>query len=53
VAWITKDENNQLNALGYAKNRPDPDAAYQEAGITLLPAISAAKYSQVSRYRSD
>lgn len=38
VAWITKDENSQLNALGYASKRPDPDAAYAEAGITLMAA---------------
>jgi hypothetical protein len=37
VAWITKEENARLNALGYAKNRPDPEAAYRAAGIILLP----------------
>lgn len=47
VAWITKDENKQLNALGYANHRPDPDAAYKEAGITLLPPIPEAKDLQI------
>lgn len=37
LAWITKDEDAQLTALGYRHKRPDPDAAYAEAGIALLP----------------
>lgn len=38
VAFITKDEDKQLRQHGYAHNRPDPAAAYQAAGIHLLPA---------------
>ena len=36
VAWITKAENKRLSALGYRHRRPDPEAAYREAGIVLL-----------------
>lgn len=36
VAWILKSENRELTRLGYSHNRPDPDAAYREAGIELL-----------------
>lgn len=35
VAWILKTEDRKLTKLGYRKKRPDPDAAYREAGITL------------------
>lgn len=35
VCWITQEENNRLNALGYKSNRPDPEKAYQEAGIVI------------------
>lgn len=37
LAWITKAENLRLTALGYNSVRPDPDAAYAEAGIALTP----------------
>jgi hypothetical protein len=37
LAWITKAENLRLTSLGYNSVRPDPDAAYAEAGITLMP----------------
>jgi hypothetical protein len=36
LAWITKDENLKLSALGYNSVRPDPGAAYHEAGIVLV-----------------
>lgn len=36
VAWILKDEDRRLTSLGYRSVRPDPDAAYRAAGITLL-----------------
>jgi hypothetical protein len=36
VAWILKEEDRRLTALGYRSVRPDPDAAYGEAGIRLL-----------------
>ncbi|MEU9379465.1 hypothetical protein AB0D38_00030 [Streptomyces sp. NPDC048279] len=39
LAWITKEEDARLTALGYRHKRPDPDAAYAEAGITLLPPL--------------
>ena len=37
LAWITKGENLRLSALGYTSVRPDPDAAYADAGIVLMP----------------
>ena len=37
LAWITKEENLRLTSLGYNSVRPDPDAAYADAGITLVP----------------
>ncbi|MCX4458654.1 hypothetical protein OOK58_42865 [Streptomyces sp. NBC_01728] len=39
LAWITKDEDAQLTALGYRHKRPDPGAAYAEAGVVLLPPL--------------
>jgi hypothetical protein len=37
VAWISREENNELNALGYQRKRPDGFLqCYEEAGITLL-----------------
>lgn len=36
VAWILKEEDRRLTALGYRSVRPDPEGAYREAGITLL-----------------
>lgn len=35
IAWILKEEDRRLTKLGYRAMRPDPDAAYREAGITL------------------
>lgn len=37
VAWILKTENARLAKLGYAVRRPDPEAAYHQAGIDLIP----------------
>ena len=36
IVWITRDEDAQLNALGYRKNREDHDKAYADAGITVV-----------------
>lgn len=36
VAWILKTEDAELTRLGYRSRRPDPVAAYREAGIQLL-----------------
>lgn len=36
VAWILKEEDRRLTNLGYRAVRPDPEAAYREAGITLV-----------------
>ena len=36
VAWILKSENDKLNELHYAVERPDPEAAYRDAGIELI-----------------
>lgn len=41
LAWITKAEDKELRRLGYQSTRPDPDAAYAAAGITLLGSHSA------------
>lgn len=38
VAWILKTENSELGRLGFTTKRPDPIAAYEAAGIHLLPA---------------
>ena len=35
LCWITKDENNQLNALGYRKHRENPLKAYEDCGIEI------------------
>ena len=38
IAWILKDEDDKLNAMGFRNKRPDnPLKAYEEAGIELLP----------------
>ena len=37
VAWILKSENSRLGELGFTSKRPDPVAAYEAAGIRLLP----------------
>lgn len=36
VAWILKCEDRRLGELGYRHVRPDPAAAYAEAGIELV-----------------
>jgi hypothetical protein len=36
VAWILKNEDDKLTGLGYRSKRPNPDAAYAEAGINLV-----------------
>lgn len=36
IVWVTRDENDRLNDLGYAHNRPDPEDCYAEAGIQVL-----------------
>lgn len=35
VAWILKDEDARLTAMGYRTNRPDPESAYRMANIAL------------------
>ena len=35
LCWITKDENKQLNALGYRKHRENPLKAYEDCGIEI------------------
>jgi len=35
TAWILKSEDRKLTALGFRTNRPDPENAYQKAGITF------------------
>ncbi|WP_457188651.1 hypothetical protein [Nocardioides sp. P5_E3] len=40
IAWVTKEEDAELRVKGYAHKRPDPAAAYEDAGIALLPAQS-------------
>lgn len=39
IVWITRDEDAQLNALGYRKNREDHDKAYADAGIKIVDLI--------------
>lgn len=36
IAWILKDEDAELTRRGYRSKRDDPEAAYDEAGITLV-----------------
>lgn len=40
VAWILKEEDARLSGLGYRQRRPDPDAAYAEADIQMMPPPS-------------
>jgi hypothetical protein len=40
IAWILKDEDAKLTQLGYRSHRPDPDIAYRQAGIDLVPCHS-------------
>ena len=37
VAWILKEEDSVLTHLGYRSRRQDPEAAYREAKISLVP----------------
>ncbi|WP_329462070.1 hypothetical protein [Streptomyces sp. NBC_01431] len=39
LAWITKEEDCRLTALGFRQRRPDPQGAYAQAGIVLLPTM--------------
>jgi len=36
MAWITKEENQRLNALGYRHQRLDPEEAYRKACISFI-----------------
>jgi hypothetical protein len=36
VAWILKEEDRRLTATGHRSKRPDPEAAYRAANITLV-----------------
>jgi hypothetical protein len=36
IVWVTKEEDSRLTKLGYRSNRPDPDKAYEEAGIQIV-----------------
>ena len=54
LCWITKDENKQLNALGYRKHRENPLKAYEDCGIEIydkenedLDNIQTNPHSQV------
>jgi hypothetical protein len=42
VAWILKKEDRELTRLGYRSKRPDPDSAYEQAGIQLLKSKDRA-----------
>jgi len=41
VAWILKSEDAELTRLGHRSHRPDPDEAYRNAGIKLVPPMQA------------
>ena len=36
IVWVTRGENDRLNELGFAHNRPDPIKCYADAGIQVL-----------------
>ena len=36
LVWVTREEDNRLNTLGYRSKRPDSNKAYREAGIEIL-----------------
>jgi hypothetical protein len=36
IAWILKEEDQELKQLGFRSKRPDPDAAYLAAKIVLV-----------------
>ncbi len=35
IVWVTRSENDRLNELGFAHNRPDPETCYTQAGILI------------------
>jgi len=39
ICWITKAENKVLDKNGHRINRPDPDMAYDKAGIKIKQSI--------------
>ena len=43
VGWILKSEDAELTRLGHRSNRPDPEAAYCNAGIRLMPRQRATE----------
>jgi len=46
VAWISREENNKLNSLGFQRKRPGGFLnCYQKAGIVLLNEKMYAKFS--------
>lgn len=51
VAWILKEEDRRLTGLGYRATRPDPDAAYRQAGITLVEPTDMADLPADQPYR--
>jgi len=36
LVWVTREEDKQLNKLGYRSKRPDSNKAYKEAGIEIF-----------------
>lgn len=36
IVWVTRTENQKLNDLSFAHNRPDPVNCYEQAGIVVL-----------------
>jgi len=36
IIWLTREEDNNLNWLGYRIKRPDPDKAYEDAKIKVV-----------------
>ena len=49
LCWVTKAEDKKLTDLGYRSERPDPEKAYREAGITICqkPLYSAPPTTKV------
>ena len=41
LCWITKEENNKLNLLGYRKHRENPLKAYEHCGIEIFDRENA------------
>ena len=52
VFWITKEENQHLDALGYRSKRPSPEEAYMAAGIEILE-INAKPDGQTVKNNDD